>query len=60
MTALTPEILERLKDALGPGGYLDDPTDTESYTVDARELDHGSTPIVLRPATTGEVAAVVR
>ena len=60
MTALTPEILERLKDALGPGGYLDDPTDTESYAVDARELYHGSTPIVLRPATTREVAAVVR
>ena len=60
MTALTPVILERLKDALGPGGYLDEPVDMDRYAIDARELYHGNTPIVLRPITTGEVAAVVR
>ena len=60
MTALTPDILQRLKDALGPGGYLDEPSDTESYAIDAREIYHGSTPIVLRPTTTEEVATVVR
>ncbi|PPR61717.1 MAG: putative FAD-linked oxidoreductase [Alphaproteobacteria bacterium MarineAlpha4_Bin2] len=60
MTTLTPEILQLLKDAVGSGGFLDNPSDTESYTVDARELYHGKTQIVLRPATTEVVAAVVR
>lgn len=60
MTPVSPAILQRLKDAVGPAGYLDDPADTASYTVDARELYHGATPLVLRPASTNEVAAVVK
>lgn len=57
---ISDETLQRLKDAVGPTGYLENPSDTEAYVVDARELYHGKTSLVLRPATTDEVAAVVR
>lgn len=60
MTKMMPNILQQLKDAVGPGGFLDVPSDTESYAVDVRDLYHGRTPIVLRPATTEDVATVVR
>ena len=60
MPDISNEILQRLKEAVGPNSYLDDPVDTNSYAVDARELYHGKTPLVLRPATTAEVSAVVR
>ena len=60
MPKISDHILQRLKDAVGPTGYLDNPSDTVSYTVDARELYHGKTPLVLRPATTAEISTVVR
>ena len=60
MPEISDHILQRLKDAVGPTGYLDDPNETEPYAVDARELYHGKTPLVLRPATTAEVSTVVR
>jgi FAD/FMN-containing dehydrogenase len=60
MPNISDETLQRLKEAVGPTGYLDNPADTDSYAVDARELYHGKTPLVLRPATTSEVSSVVR
>jgi FAD/FMN-containing dehydrogenase len=60
MSRMTNEVLERLKEAVGPAGYLEAPSDTAAYAVDARELYHGKTPLVLRPSDTREVAAVVR
>ncbi|MEC8201715.1 MAG: FAD-binding oxidoreductase, partial [Pseudomonadota bacterium] len=60
MTALTNEVLQQLKDAVGPNGYLEGDADTEAYAVDARELYHGKTALVLRPATTEEVSTVVK
>lgn len=59
MPELSNDILQHLKDAVGPNGYLDDPRDMEGYVVDARELYRGASPLVLRPANTAEVAAVV-
>jgi FAD/FMN-containing dehydrogenase len=59
MPKISDETLQRLKEAVGPAGYLDDPVDTDSYTVDAREIYHGKTPLVLRPITTAEVSSVV-
>ena len=60
MPEISDHILQRLKDAVGSNGNLDHPNETESYAVDARELYHGKTPLVLRPATTVEVSTVVR
>ena len=38
MNALTNEVLQQLKDAVGLNGYLEGDADTEAYAVDAREL----------------------
>ena len=48
MTTLTNEVLQQLKDAVGPNGYLEGDADTEA-AVDARELYHGKTALVLPP-----------
>ena len=54
------QLLERLRQHLGPAGILTDPADTDPYCEDWRRLYHGCTPAVLRPASTAEVADVVR
>jgi FAD/FMN-containing dehydrogenase len=57
---LSADVLDRLKAALGPGGFLDEPADVAPYLVDWRSLYRGATPLVARPDTVERVAAVVR
>jgi FAD/FMN-containing dehydrogenase len=52
--------IERIKAAVGPRGWIADPRDQEPYLVEARGLYRGATRLVVRPASTAEVAAVVR
>ena len=52
--------LHRIKQAVGPAGWIADPRDQEPYLVEARGLYRGATPLVLRPASTEEVAAIVK
>ena len=52
--------LGRIKTAVGPRGWIADPAEQEPYLVEARRLWHGATRLVVRPASTEEVAAVVR
>src|ERR1700751_4786730 len=52
--------IERIKAAVGPPGWIADPGDQEPYLVEARGLYRGATRLVVRPASTAEVAAVVR
>jgi FAD/FMN-containing dehydrogenase len=52
--------LERIKAAVGPRGWVSDPREQEPYLVEARRLWRGATRLVVRPASTAEVAAVVR
>src|SRR5271169_6471838 len=52
--------LERIKAAVGPRGWIADLAEQEPYLVEARRLYHGATRLVVRPASTAEVAAVVR
>jgi len=52
--------IERIKAAVGPRGWIADPHDQEPYLVEARGLYSGATRLVVRPASTAEVAAVVR
>ncbi|MGV6874301.1 FAD-binding oxidoreductase [Pseudochelatococcus sp. B33] len=52
--------LEALVSVLGETGVITAPDVIESYVVDQRDLFRGTTPAVLRPATTEQVAAVVR
>lgn len=52
--------LERIRAAVGAQGMITDAADLEPYVVDWRGLFRGVTPAVVRPASTEEVAAVVR
>ena len=54
------ELLLRLRAIVGDRGILTDPADTAPYCEDWRRLYKGRTPAVLRPASTEEVAAVVK
>ncbi|TDJ14917.1 MAG: FAD-binding oxidoreductase [Gammaproteobacteria bacterium] len=51
--------LDRLKAIVGPRGYIDDPAGKAAYLNDERDLFHGASPLVLRPASTREVADIV-
>ena len=53
-------LLERLKAVVGPKGWLDQPADLAPHLVDWRRRFQGKTPLLLKPATTAEVAEVVR
>jgi FAD/FMN-containing dehydrogenase len=52
--------LQRLRDSIGPGGFLEARTDVAPYEVDHRELFHGHTPLVLQPRTTAQVSAILK
>ncbi|HSK41320.1 MAG TPA: FAD-binding oxidoreductase [Arenibaculum sp.] len=55
----TSAALGRLRDLLGPQGYVDAPEDMAPYLVEWRERMRGTSPLVARPADTAQVAAVV-
>src|SRR5690349_9929133 len=53
-------LVERIKRVVGAAGWLEQPEDVEPYLVEARGLLRGETILVVRPASTSEVAEVVR
>ena len=53
-------IIDRIKAAVGPRGWIADPCDQEPYLLESRGLYRGATRLVVRPASSEEVAAVVR
>lgn len=57
---LPADLIDNLKAALGPKGWSQDPQELEPHVQDWRGRYKGETPILLKPASTGEVAAVVR
>jgi len=58
MTAHT--LIERLAAAVGAQGLITDARDMEPYLVDWRKVYRGATSAVVRPASTAEVAAVMK
>ncbi len=64
MTASAPsridDTLDRIKDAVGPGGFIADPADMAPYLREERGLYRGAARLVVRPRSTDEVASVVR
>jgi FAD/FMN-containing dehydrogenase len=54
---VSAEVVARLKAAAGPGGYLDEAADIAPYCRSWR--DDWRVPLVLRPATTDEMAIIV-
>ena len=53
-------MIDELRSIVGPSHVLTDPAVTESYAVDWTGRFRGTTPAVVRPGSTEEVAAVVR
>ena len=59
-TISSEDVLERIKSVVGPKGWTTDAHDIEPHLTEPRGLYRGATPMVVRPASTEEVAAVVK
>jgi FAD/FMN-containing dehydrogenase len=55
-----PATLEQLKALVGPAGYSVDPDELAPHLTEWRNRFVGKTPLLLKPANTAEVAAIVR
>jgi FAD/FMN-containing dehydrogenase len=55
----TPALLERFSQIVGSGYALTDPVDQAPYLKEWRDLYVGRSPLVLRPGSTQEVAAIL-
>jgi len=53
------EIFERLKQAAGPGGFSEDATEIAPYLEEWRSRMRGKTTLLLKPATTEQVSAIL-
>jgi FAD/FMN-containing dehydrogenase len=58
--ALPPELLARFATIVGQKYAVTDKQAQESYLVEMRDLYHGHTPVVLRPGSVEEVAAILK
>eukprot|EP01037_Dinobryon_pediforme_P032244 gene32244-37100_t len=56
---IAPEVLARFAAIVGERHALTDPNDQKPYLVEWRDLYQGVSPMVLRPGTTAEVAAIL-
>lgn len=52
-------LLDRLKNIVGPAGWTTDEHEIAPHLVEWRGLYQGRTPLMLKPAATAEVAAIV-
>ena len=59
-TPPAPELLQRFIGIVGQKYAIADPHAQEPYLVEMRGLYHGHTPLVLRPGTVREVAAILK
>jgi FAD/FMN-containing dehydrogenase len=57
--SIDPALLERLKAAAGPSGWIDDAVSIDPFVTDQRGLFRGKTPLVLLPRSVGAVAKIV-
>ena len=53
------QVIQRIKDAVGPKGWTTDADEMAPRLLDRRGRFHGVAPILVRPASTQEVAAVL-
>ncbi|MBR0712024.1 FAD-binding oxidoreductase [Bradyrhizobium liaoningense] len=57
---LAPELIEQFRKIVGDRHAITDATDIEPYVTEERNLFHGRSPLVLRPGSTAEVAAICK
>jgi FAD/FMN-containing dehydrogenase len=54
------QVIDRLRQIVGPHGYFDQPVDLEPFLTDHRQLYRGATSLVLRPDSTAQVSEILR
>ena len=57
---LSPELIARFRAIVGDKYAVTEPADVAPYVTEDRNLFHGTSPLVLRPGSTAEVAAICR
>src|SRR3954447_3533954 len=57
---LSPELIAKFRGIVGDKYAMTDPADIAPYTTEERDLFHGRSPLVLRPGSTTEVAAICK
>src|SRR5246127_3515797 len=58
--ALSADLITKFRNIVGDKYALTDQADIAPYTTEERDLFHGHTPLVLRPGSTAEVAAICK
>ena len=53
-------LIERLREIVGPGGWISDPQELQPYVTEWRGVYEGRALIMVKPRTTDEVVAIVR
>ncbi|HEX7775161.1 MAG TPA: FAD-binding oxidoreductase [Parvibaculum sp.] len=56
----SPETLARMREVVGPKGFIGDTADMAPYLVERRDLYKGRAGAVLRPGSTAEVSALMK
>jgi FAD/FMN-containing dehydrogenase len=57
---LPPDLLDKFRNIVGDKYAVTDAADIAPYVTEERDLFHGRSPLVLRPGSTGEVAAICK
>ncbi|WP_368508685.1 FAD-binding oxidoreductase [Bradyrhizobium lupini] len=57
---LLPELIGKFRKIVGERHAITDVADIEAYVTEERNLFHGRSPLVLRPGSTAEVAAICK
>src|ERR1700722_12588025 len=57
---LSPDLIARFRAIVGVKYAVTDPADIAPYLTEERDLFHGRSPLVLRPGSTAEVAAICK
>src|SRR5215475_12674410 len=58
--SLPDELIAKFRKIVGDKYAVTDPADIAPYTTEERDLFHGHSPLVLRPGSTAEVAAICK
>jgi FAD/FMN-containing dehydrogenase len=58
--SLSPDLMARFAAIVGDRNVVTDPTDQRPFLIEWRDLYEGVSPMVLRPGSTTEVAAILR
>ena len=57
---LSADLIAKFRNIVGDKYAVTDPADIAPYTTEERDLFHGHSPLVLRPGSTAEVAAICK